>query len=78
MITTLEYNKIILSKVSFHTELFEKELFKALQSMIPQNRFLLLGWCHYKYSFKHYRIIRKFFPKKIRKSILRILPKAMC
>lgn len=74
MMTTLEYNKLILSKVSFNGEIFEKELFKAFQSIIPQYRFLLLGWCHYKYGLKHYRVIKKFFPKKLRKTILKIIP----
>lgn len=69
MTDVIEYNKLILSKVSFSGELFERELYKALQSMVPQNRFLLLEWCNQSFSNIHYKVIRKFVPKNLRKSL---------
>ncbi|TAH27693.1 MAG: hypothetical protein EAZ07_00415 [Cytophagales bacterium] len=71
MTDSLEYNKLILTKVSFNQEIFEKELFKALQSLLPHKRFILIDWCASTYSSIHYKIIRKFVPKKIRSRILK-------
>lgn len=69
MTDVIEYNKLILSKVSFNGEIFEKELFKALQNMLPQNRFLLIEWCNQTFLSIHYKVIRKFIPKNVRKSL---------
>lgn len=69
MTDSIEYNKLILSKVSFDEEIFEKELFKALQPMIPQHRFQLIDWCKNNFSKLQYKVIRKFLPKNIRKSL---------
>ncbi len=43
--TTLEYVKVILEKVSFDTKLFEKELTKAIQSLETDEQVNLLHWC---------------------------------
>lgn len=71
MTDAIEYNKLILSKVSFNGELFERELYKALRDMLPQNRFALLEWCSHSFSSIHYKVIRKFIPKNVRKSLIR-------
>jgi hypothetical protein len=40
----LEYSKMILEKVSFDSKLFEKELLKALNMLIPKDRDELQTW----------------------------------
>ena len=42
----LEYFKTILSKVSFDKRLFEKELRKAIKSLVEQEVDLLREWCY--------------------------------
>jgi len=42
----LEYFKTVLSKVSFDTTLFEKELKKAIESLIPEEIPQLREWCY--------------------------------
>jgi hypothetical protein len=51
----LEYFKTVLAKVSFDQRLFEKELRKALESLIPEEIRQLREWC-YK-QFKEYQPI---------------------
>jgi hypothetical protein len=46
----LEYVKTILSKVSFDQRLFEKELKKAIKSLIPQEIVQLKEWCYMKFG----------------------------
>lgn len=69
MTDSIEYNKLILSKVSFDEEIFEKELVKALQPLVPLHRFQLIDWCKDNFLKLPYRAIRKFLPKSIRKSM---------
>ena len=42
----LEYFKTVLAKVSFDQRLFEKELRKALESLIPEEIRQLREWCY--------------------------------
>lgn len=46
----LEYFKTILSKVSFDAVLFEKELIKAIKSLIPDEIVKLKEWCYDQYG----------------------------
>ncbi len=46
----LEYFKTVLSKVSFDKKLFEKELRKALESLIPEEISQLREWCYARFS----------------------------
>lgn len=57
----LEYFKTILSKVSFDPELFEKELMKAIRSLIPEEVSKLKEWCYEKFSHVHLPIINYCF-----------------
>ena len=41
----LEYMKIILKKVSFDPQLFEKELRKAIDGLLPSDLMELKNWC---------------------------------
>lgn len=42
----LEYCKTILSKVSFDRKLFEKELAKAIKSLVGEELVALKNWCY--------------------------------
>jgi hypothetical protein len=68
----LEYNKLILQKVSFNEEIFEKELSKAISGLMPHQRFDFIAWCSLKFSNLHYRVLRKFVRKSFRKSFFSI------
>ncbi len=46
----LEYFKTILSKVSFDGLLFEKELKKAINSLIREEAMKLRDWCYKQYG----------------------------
>ncbi|MFN0049894.1 MAG: hypothetical protein ACKVOU_12295 [Cytophagales bacterium] len=41
----LEYSKIILKKVSFDPQLFQKELQKSIHWIKKNDRKILLNWC---------------------------------
>lgn len=56
----LEYFKTVLSKVSFDQRLFEKELKKALQSLIPEEVKQLRDWCYAQFA-EHEMILQKVF-----------------
>ena len=57
----LEYVKTILSKVSFNKELFEKELRKALNMLIPEEMVQLKSWCYENYQQQHPMVLQKVF-----------------
>ncbi|MCU0325433.1 MAG: hypothetical protein MUF45_09305 [Spirosomaceae bacterium] len=59
--TTFEYVKMILEKVSFDKELFEKELKKAIKRLIPYERKELRKWCYDKFGSIYRGIINKVF-----------------
>jgi DNA mismatch repair protein MutH len=56
MLSMLEYIKTILQKVSFDKGLFEKELAKAIQMLIPEEVKQLKRWCYVQFG-KIYRVI---------------------
>jgi len=57
----LEYVKLILSKVSFHKDLFEKELKKAISMLVPEEIGDLKTWCYSKFSEKYLIILNRCF-----------------
>ncbi|MDW7692896.1 hypothetical protein R9C00_10805 [Flammeovirgaceae bacterium SG7u.111] len=60
----LEYFKMILEKVSFHDELFEKELRKATNTLNAQDEILeLKAWCNIRFSKEHQKVINKCFSR---------------
>jgi hypothetical protein len=54
----LEYAKVILQKVSFDKKLFEKELRKAIASLLKEEIQMLKSWCYEKFG-QVYGIILK-------------------
>lgn len=61
----LEYIKIILSKVSFNKELFEKELKKAINMLVPEEVIELKNWCYAKFGHIYRRIINRCFVESL-------------
>lgn len=57
----LEYFKTILAKVSFDGRLFEKELRKAVKSLIEDELQELKNWCYAKFGDVYGPIIEKQF-----------------
>ena len=56
----LEYFKTVLSKVSFDTKLFEKELRKAIEALIPEEITQLREWCYAQFG-EHHPILNVCF-----------------
>ena len=56
----LEYCKTVLAKVSFDKKLFEKELKKALKSLVPEEIKQLREWCYQHFS-QHHLILEAHF-----------------
>ena len=57
----LEYIKIILGKVSFSKELFEKELRKAINMLMPNEVEKLKVWCYAKFSDLYEEVLNRSF-----------------
>jgi hypothetical protein len=57
----LEYAKIILPKVSFSRELFEKELNKCINWVDTGKRTEFYAWCHENFSEMYPDIISRAF-----------------
>jgi len=57
----IQYIKLILEKVSFDRYLFEKELRKALKSVVPDELIEFKNWCYEKFSQHHLAILNKYF-----------------
>lgn len=57
----LEYVKSILSKVSFHKELFEKELKKAIKMLVPHEVSELKNWCYSKFGSSYEPVLNRCF-----------------
>lgn len=57
----LEYFKTILSKVSFNEFLFEKELKKAIKSLVGDEITNLKNWCYDKFGDVHSITLNKHF-----------------
>ncbi|CCG98647.1 hypothetical protein FAES_0636 [Fibrella aestuarina BUZ 2] len=56
MASMLEYVKLILQKVSFDRQLFEKELKKALQTLVGDEVKQLKQWCYAQFG-RMYRVV---------------------
>lgn len=59
----LEYFKTILDKVSFDLKLFEKELKKALKSLVAEEIEELKRWCFKNYGQSHQPVLERCFVK---------------
>ncbi len=57
----LDYFKTILSRVSFNAMLFEKELRKALRSLIEEEIRELRNWCYERFRWEHEAILDRCF-----------------
>ncbi|MGB3467007.1 MAG: hypothetical protein WBA74_17130 [Cyclobacteriaceae bacterium] len=57
----LEYFKMILSKVSFNEFLFEKELKKAIKSLVSEEVVKLKNWCYEKFGDTYSVTLNKHF-----------------
>ena len=68
--TTLDYVKVILEKVSFDAKLFEKELRKAIKTLIIDEIKDLRTWCSEQFGKMYYQVIEKCFSRIRRKKLL--------
>ena len=59
----LEYVKTILTKVSFDPRLFEKELKKAIKTLIADEIRELKNWCYTQFHDKHEKVLQRCFVK---------------
>ena len=57
----LDYFKKILVKVSFDLKLFEKELLKAINSLLAEEINDLKSWCYKNFSGKYEPVLAKCF-----------------
>ena len=57
----LEYVKTILKKVSFDSQLFEKELRKALNTLLHDELLELKNWCYKHFHEEHEIILQRCF-----------------
>jgi hypothetical protein len=64
---TLNYVKVILEKVSFDAKLFEKELKKAIKTLLSDEVSELREWCNVKFGTMYQRVIEKCFNRFRRK-----------
>ena len=57
----LEYVKTILKKVSFDSKLFEKELKKAIKTLIQEEIQELKNWCYANFLDQHQGVLQRCF-----------------
>lgn len=57
----LEYIKTILKKVSFDGKLFEKELRKAIKTLIHEEIQELKNWCYENFGKQHQLVLQRCF-----------------
>lgn len=57
----LNYVKTVLTKVSFDALLFEKELRKAIKSLIADEVNELKNWCYARFGMEHEAILNRCF-----------------
>lgn len=57
----LNYFKSILTRVSFDANLFEKELLKAIKSLVAEEVMELRTWCYATFGDQHGLILNKCF-----------------
>lgn len=62
----LEYAKTILQKVSFDLKLFEKELRKAIASLLNEEINLLRSWCYEKFGKEYEGVLNHCFAQGLR------------
>jgi lactate dehydrogenase-like 2-hydroxyacid dehydrogenase len=67
--TTLDYVKVILEKVSFDAKLFEKELRKAIKTLLTEEIKELRAWCSEQFGKMYNQVIEKCFSRIRRKNI---------
>jgi hypothetical protein len=67
--TTLDYVKVILQKVSFDAKLFEKELRKAIKTLVADEIKELRTWCSEQFGIIYNQLIDKCFSKMRRKQL---------
>lgn len=60
----LEYVKLILEKVSFDKELFEKELKKGISYLVPDEVVELKNWCYSRFGSMYKSVLNKIFRRK--------------
>ena len=59
--TTFEYIKMILSKVSFDRKLFEKELKKGIKRLVQHEVKELKKWCYSQFGELYRGVLNKVF-----------------
>ncbi len=57
----LEYVKLILQKVSFSRILFEKELRKAIRTLVPTELLQLRNWCYEQFAVRYRALLDRHF-----------------
>ena len=57
----LDYFKSILTRVSFDARLFEKELLKAIRSLVVDEVQELKAWCYANFGNEHGAILNRCF-----------------
>jgi hypothetical protein len=57
----LDYVKTILKKVSFDRRLFEKELIKAIRTLLDEEVQKLKEWCYRKFGRMHSAVLDRCF-----------------
>ena len=67
--TTLDYVKVILQKVSFDAKLFEKELRKAIKTLVTDEIKELRAWCSEQFGLMYNQLIEKCFSRMRRKQL---------
>ena len=67
--TTLDYVKVILQKVSFDAKLFEKELRKAIKTLVTDEIKELRAWCSEQFGMMYNQLIEKCFSRMRRKQL---------
>ncbi len=67
--TTLDYVKVILEKVSFDAKLFEKELRKAIKTLLTEEIKELRTWCSEQFGKMYNQVIDKCFSRMRRKNV---------
>lgn len=63
MLSMLEYIKTILQKVSFDKALFEKELAKAINMLVPDEVKQLKRWCYAQFGSMYRAVLNRCFAR---------------
>ncbi|MGB3616787.1 MAG: hypothetical protein WBA12_01595 [Catalinimonas sp.] len=66
MRSLLDYAKLILQKVSFDKNLFEKELRKSIARLVPNEIEDLRAWCYDQFSHVHHLVLDRAFAAYLR------------